>query len=756
MRHHRVRRGRRALAALAMATLGLGSLVALTGTAQAAMPSPTPDEGTTTNITANFTPTTNLVAGDVVAGTITTTDGFGGYEVKLCQHGLTGFSLTNYGYSTASGNRCVKQFAPGGISTGGLDANLGTAGIQPPTYWIPTVAGSNNPETKNFTFTVGTGSVGWYNTDGFGEFTLTCDSANPCDMVVRVSHGGNTSWYIQPLTYLAAPGNPSFAAAAGNGQATLTWAAGSGGAPSSYSLTVAPAPLSGPCAGGNCGTQSGASTGLVVTGLDNFTNYTWTLTAINGAGSSAGVNANATPAPTAPVISTLSPGNAQVQVNFSNTGANSYQVNTYDTTGPTTCGATLISTTPGGASPITVGGLTNGTNYCFKVQGVYTPGPNYSVESAAAFGGPGKAIIYQTINATRPEGVLVIAQRCAGAFGPWDTRLGDPFDPSNPDLTAPYTAQLTPDTRCNVDLSDPRSSHIVNGVTSADTRTIHDGSVAIGSFDVTSVAVAFTQNDVGQLVKVTGVPGTPRITAVVGNVATLDTAATSSFDDADVTILGTTLTAATGFTGTDVSKSIQGIQVPGGSTIVAQGTVSGLSYIDLTQPANNAATLQSVRIWDENPTPARLITSGPEAGKWLEATGKMDQVYIVDYRAADPGWSATGQADAFCAGSGPLTSGPADGEPAAAPLACNLGDATFSANQLGWAPKIRRQGGGTLVATAGATQNPTAGLGAAKPLATAAAGTGLGVARVDADLLLWIPVTSPAGNYQSTLNLTVS
>ncbi|MBU6216799.1 MAG: hypothetical protein KGR17_09365, partial [Acidobacteria bacterium] len=200
----RVRCGRRALSALAVVALGLGTVSAAGGPAGAAMPSTTPDEGTTTNISATFSPTTNLAPGDVVAGSITTTDGFQGYEVKLCKPGLTGYSLTNFGYSTSAGVRCVKQNSPGGISSGGLDASL-TAGIQAPTYWIPTVAGSNSPETRTFSFTVGTGTVEWYNTDGFGPESLTCGPSNPCDMVVRVSHGGSTSWYIQPLTYVASP-----------------------------------------------------------------------------------------------------------------------------------------------------------------------------------------------------------------------------------------------------------------------------------------------------------------------------------------------------------------------------------------------------------------------------------------------------------------------------------------------------------------------------------------------------------------------
>jgi hypothetical protein len=190
------------------------AVVAFMGALVLQAPRSTAADFSDTNITASFTNVTNLTAGSLVAGSITTTDGFGGYEVKLCKHGLTGWTLTNFGYSTASGNRCVKQFTPGGLNPadGGLDFNAGTAGIQPPTvtnpatggYWIPTVAGTNNPETKTFQFQVGTGSVEWFNTDSQGPFTLTCDANNACDMVVRISHGGSNTFFVQPLAYAGA------------------------------------------------------------------------------------------------------------------------------------------------------------------------------------------------------------------------------------------------------------------------------------------------------------------------------------------------------------------------------------------------------------------------------------------------------------------------------------------------------------------------------------------------------------------------
>ena len=117
--------------------------------------------------------------------------------------------------------------------------------------------------------------------------------------------------------------------------------------------------------------------------------------------------------------------------------------------------------------------------------------------------------------------------------------------------------------------------------------------------------------------------------------------------------------------------------------------------------------------------------------------------------------------------------GPANNVNAPAPNACLAGDPAtdkqFSSSQLGWTPHVRRANGDpNLSVGAGALVNPnntpggapSAGLGASQTLAKGGAATGvvgasgLGVARLDADLLLWIPVQINGGLFQSTLTLT--
>jgi hypothetical protein len=102
------------------------------------------------------------------------------------------------------------------------------------------------------------------------------------------------------------PGTPTApTAVAGDGSATVTVAAGSGGAPSSYLVSASPQ------VGGvtkTC-TVTGASGSCTVTGLTNGVAYTFTTTATNGSGtSSASVASNSvTPADTtAPTVSGVS------------------------------------------------------------------------------------------------------------------------------------------------------------------------------------------------------------------------------------------------------------------------------------------------------------------------------------------------------------------------------------------------------------------------------------------------------------------
>jgi len=147
-----------------------------------------------------------------------------------------------------------------------------------------------------------------------------------------------------------------------------------------------------------------------------------------------------------------------------------------------------------------------------------------------------------------------------------------------------------------------------------------------------------------------------------------------------------------------------------------------------------------------------LLTQGDYAGNYFAATGRINQITIVDTRDTDAGWTLNGRMSAF--------TGP--------------GGETFSGNHLGWDPEKTWDSAATLAGydmtvTAGTARQPVApsstdGLGdasnetnnlLAKALAKANTGAGLGMAVIDARVRLLVPVTVNAGTYTGTLTFTI-
>jgi hypothetical protein len=145
---------------------------------------------------------------------------------------------------------------------------------------------------------------------------------------------------------------------------------------------------------------------------------------------------------------------------------------------------------------------------------------------------------------------------------------------------------------------------------------------------------------------------------------------------------------------------------------------------------------------------AKLITSGPGAGQYFKADGKINQVTVVDTRDTDPGWTVNGQSSSFISGAN-----------------------QFSGNDLGWHPVVTSftpgftspDGVYAQIVTAGPDSTTPAGLATARQLAHAPAKAnigpnsntgGLGIAQLDADLHLLIPIFAIHGNYVSILSIT--
>lgn len=142
---------------------------------------------------------------------------------------------------------------------------------------------------------------------------------------------------------------------------------------------------------------------------------------------------------------------------------------------------------------------------------------------------------------------------------------------------------------------------------------------------------------------------------------------------------------------------------------------------------------------------ASFVTAGELAGEFFTAHGRLGEITVLDTRSTDAGWRIVAQASAFEM----------------------VGD-SFSGDFLGWVPVVTEDSAASFTGAyeqqvlAGPVVLPgtgvvgNGGLGSeGAVLAEAAAGQGLGIARLDARLLLLIPVGTDQGTYRSTLGFTL-
>ena len=193
---------------------------------------------------------------------------------------------------------------------------------------------------------------------------------------------------VTPAVAPTAPAAPSVVK--GDAKVTVTWVApANGGSPiTGYTVTTY---AGGTLVAGKTCTPTPA-TGLTcdVTGLTNGTAYTFKVKATNVVGSSAdsAASAAATPlgAPAAPAAPTVTRGNAQVTVTWVAPATNGSAITGY--TVATYAAGTLVAgktctPSPATALTCTVTGLTNGTEYTFKVKATNAIGSTESAASAA-------------------------------------------------------------------------------------------------------------------------------------------------------------------------------------------------------------------------------------------------------------------------------------------------------------------------------------------------------------------------------------
>ncbi len=210
---------------------------------------------------------------------------------------------------------------------------------------------------------------------------LTNGTTYNCTVTATNSVGAGTPSATSPVTPATVPTAPTIGTAtAGDGQVSVPFTfsntvLNNGGATvSSFIVTTY-------IGGAAQGTTTGTSTPITVNGLNNGTAYTFTVAALNSAGTGAASAASNLVTPfalaSAPTIGIATRGNGQATVPFTppaNFGTGTfvnYTVTPY-------VGATAGTPVTGLTSPIIVTGLTNGTTYTFTIAVTTTVGTTYS------------------------------------------------------------------------------------------------------------------------------------------------------------------------------------------------------------------------------------------------------------------------------------------------------------------------------------------------------------------------------------------
>ena len=176
-----------------VAMVALAGVIALQAVDVRAATGPTP----AANATIDVTPISGLTDGQAVNVTVNTSGGTAlfGVTIHLCKPNLTAYGTSNFGYSGSSGTRC------------GYRGNVIPGGVPGSAYAFFQQFGGTETTSGALPFHVGTGSVTWDDSGGFGPTTVTCDNASPCDLVVKVDLTGAsaTTFFVQQVTFGGSP-----------------------------------------------------------------------------------------------------------------------------------------------------------------------------------------------------------------------------------------------------------------------------------------------------------------------------------------------------------------------------------------------------------------------------------------------------------------------------------------------------------------------------------------------------------------------
>jgi len=419
-------------------------------------------------------------------------------------------------------------------------------------------------------------------------------------------------------------------------------------------------------------------------------------------------------APTAPTVTASQSGANTVQASWTAPTANP-AVSSYDAT--LKQGTTVIATQNDLTTLSTsFTGVANGTGYTVEVVATNTVG-----DSPAGVSSPFDV----TAGAQGQPTLTVVPGANAGELlASWTTPSG--LTPSG--YTLAVSTGGTPIT--GSPFAAGTNSHLATGLTAG---TVYDFQVTATYTDTSAVATPSavvsaspaSADTLQQVIQVERPAGALILTQRCGVHGALDAEAVDA-----------------GFPGFPAVDALAADTTdPSAPVLVSDGTTPDPEYTDYPFANPDVPTRCVIDLGT-----AELLTSGDLAGQYYAASGALNEVTVVDTRQGDNGWTVTGSIAS-------LSSGPAV-------------DQTFSGDLVGWTPKVSATsdpvaaGEYDQIVTAGARVVPgtTGGLSAAagQVLADAPAGSGLGIAVLDARIKILIPVENATGLYSGTLSINAA